>query len=743
MIHRQNNVLKTAASGSPAFAASYTVNVLPVGAVAVSFAGNTATVDGGHGFAAGDKVLVFDGTTATFVAQVLSSVTATTLVWSSATPTIALGNLLCNLGPDTASGSTPTYDASPMKTYSDADGGTAITNSKITCSATGEYDYYFEGDGRCWELVRDSSGTVAGVVDGWGGLPERYNIADYGAAVDGSTDDYLRVDAAIVAANAQGGGTVFFPEGDTEFGGTVTLRTGVNLAGAGKSSKISTSTGTVNLFKGTAVDDIDISNLFMEGGSPENTTDSTGLAIWTVTTCERVSVHHCHFEKHNTVWHDSKGSNISFSNNTGSEIATAFCRWLGTTDSIASDNRCDGARTVGGARNAANFTWLSAESGPIYTERTIVSNNHLSNFLYESILVKGSHCSVVGNIINANGASSAAINLESQGGESAQPVIGGTYNTVTGNVIKSCGADGIRIGNSAATNTVSGHHNTIVGNVIDTPAGNGISMPVDAFENVVMGNHINDSGGHGISCGATAAKNQILGNHLENIGTDGSTRRGILIQGGHGHVINGNYVFKTDTHGIYMNGTCTDVSITNNTVIDSGSTGSITTVDGIQDSATSTGTFISGNKCWSQDTVHQRNGILVGANSTAPMVVGNDCRGNVNSTAGISLSNSATAVAFSNLDGSTSLVAVASATTPTLPRQTDVISVTGTTNITGITASWVGRRVSLVCAASGLTISDGNNLLLVGDFVTDSANDCLTLVSDGTNWIEVSRSDVA
>jgi len=82
---------------------------------------------------------------------------------------------------------------------------------------------------------------------------------------------------------------------------------------------------------------------------------------------------------------------------------------------------------------------------------------------------------------------------------------------------------------------------------------------------------------------------------------------------------------------------------------------------------------------------------------------------------------------------------VASAATVTLPAGgSDFITITGTTTITSITASWIGRRVTLHFSGA-LTVTDGSNLLLAGNFVT-TADDTLSLVCTGTNWVEVSRS---
>lgn len=89
-----------------------------------------------------------------------------------------------------------------------------------------------------------------------------------------------------------------------------------------------------------------------------------------------------------------------------------------------------------------------------------------------------------------------------------------------------------------------------------------------------------------------------------------------------------------------------------------------------------------------------------------------------------------------NFDGSTN--SVASASSIDLPMSGQLVTVTGTTNISSITALGRGASVTLVFE-DVLTVNDGSNLVLNGNFVT-TANDTLSLVCDGTNWIETSRS---
>jgi hypothetical protein len=81
---------------------------------------------------------------------------------------------------------------------------------------------------------------------------------------------------------------------------------------------------------------------------------------------------------------------------------------------------------------------------------------------------------------------------------------------------------------------------------------------------------------------------------------------------------------------------------------------------------------------------------------------------------------------------------IASATTVTLKHYSDYFNITGTTTITSVTASWVGRQVTLKFAGI-LSFTDGSNLKLFGTMTT-SADDTISLVCDGTNWYEVARS---
>jgi hypothetical protein len=82
---------------------------------------------------------------------------------------------------------------------------------------------------------------------------------------------------------------------------------------------------------------------------------------------------------------------------------------------------------------------------------------------------------------------------------------------------------------------------------------------------------------------------------------------------------------------------------------------------------------------------------------------------------------------------------IVSNATLTLPVDGEYFFVTGTTNITSITPSWPDRRVTMQFS-DPLTVVEGNNLRMAGDFIT-TFTDTITLISDGANWIETSRSN--
>lgn len=93
--------------------------------------------------------------------------------------------------------------------------------------------------------------------------------------------------------------------------------------------------------------------------------------------------------------------------------------------------------------------------------------------------------------------------------------------------------------------------------------------------------------------------------------------------------------------------------------------------------------------------------------------------------------------------GVTSLQTVNSAATLSLPQQTQdqTVRVFGTATVTSINILPARSRVTLISGDNpGVAYTDGGNLKLAGNFATANFNDSITLVSDGTNWVEAGRS---
>lgn len=114
-------------------------------------------------------------------------------------------------------------------------------------------------------------------------------------------------------------------------------------------------------------------------------------------------------------------------------------------------------------------------------------------------------------------------------------------------------------------------------------------------------------------------------------------------------------------------------------------------------------------------------------------ISGNDLRDN---TASFGLVGVANRVGPNVTDDA--IPTVASAASITLPTHGDVITVSGTTTIGAITASYPSRKVTLIFNAA-CTVSDSATVRLSAAFAAD-AEDTLTLAYSGSVWHEVSRS---
>jgi len=130
----------------------------------------------------------------------------------------ANGNKIVNLGTPTA-----TTDAT-TKTYVDA----LVNNTALGPAPTG--------------LIATGSITSRDLDDRWG---EIKNVKDFGAVGNGSTDDTTAIQAAINAAIAAGGGTVFVPGENTYIVKNLTLGSNITFHNEG-TLKLANGAGTGN-----------------------------------------------------------------------------------------------------------------------------------------------------------------------------------------------------------------------------------------------------------------------------------------------------------------------------------------------------------------------------------------------------------------------------------------------------------------------------------------------------------------
>ena len=118
-----------------------------------------------------------------------------------------------------------------------------------------------------------------------------HNVKGYGAKGDGVTDDTAAIQAAVDAAEAAGGGIVFFPNGTYLTSSTLTVESSnVHLVGAGKSSTLINYTGSaVAVQVGDGIinaQNVQISNLYI------NDSGTGTIGIYTTTAKPGLNIQH-------------------------------------------------------------------------------------------------------------------------------------------------------------------------------------------------------------------------------------------------------------------------------------------------------------------------------------------------------------------------------------------------------------------------------------------------------------------
>lgn len=220
----------------------------------------------------------------------------------------------------------------------------------------------------------------------------------------------------------------------------------------------------------------------------------------------------------------------------------------------------------------------------------------------------------------------------------------------------------------------------------------------------------------------------------------------------------------SNTSVIRATGSQSDVVISNNLIIDSRWRGievngsdcvcSDNRVKNAADrciSVTGTNAIVSNNR-----TTGGTFGLLLNSSATGAVLSANNCSGA--SSANYSIDNAArfsSFIADSNIgysgDTFTQTIAAGVITAPRAQNAVIVVDTEGAAaaddldsiNTTG--GGYVGQTIVLRSAniARAVTVKDGAQLRLAGDFILNNPNDALTLVWIGSQWYETSRSDNA
>ena len=255
----------------------------------------------------------------------------------------------------------------------------------------------------------------------------------------------------------------------------------------------------------------------------------------------------------------------------------------------------------------------------------------------------------------------------------------------------------------------------------------------------ITGNTIQNAGAYGIDA-RDVEDCLIVGNEITVAGTSGIAWNGISV------FIADNFVRNSALSGMRDLNASTNVTIKNNVIRNCATANGGSDEYGILINTGGDNHVIDGNVI-SDSLANMQYGIFIIPNYNSTLsLIDNTVMQSTDAALRLGSTDALREYRGNNFIGSLAatfndpiLPVIASASTLTVPTAYDAVFVSGTTNITTISAQGhSGHRVTLIFS-DVLTVTDGLNLIINGNFVT-TANDALTLVCNGTNWYEVSRS---
>lgn len=401
----------------------------------------------------------------------------------------------------------------------------------LTKNSSIDYDAEWSSESSLPPATFNAAGVVKQTV---------YNVRDYGAVGNGTTDDILALQATVDACNSGGGGIVFFPHGTYLISDTLYFRgvSGVStfaitFQGAGVNTvTLKLKNGVGGGTGGHQIRAV-VAGYYGQFGNP--------LTPYTSETTNYFNMYDMTLDFNGV--NQVVTGNVSYGlllDNRGQNCTIERCNFTnvyaagynpGTYTYGIGINTYDSRHvTVRDCQftNCDYGTFLTTYAQGDLLDASLYNNRYL-NTLYHSIYYESGYSArIIGNRITGSGEAGIYGN-----------VITNTLNTdavITGNYFNTCVSYGIQMnGNNVA----------------------------------IIGNTILNTGYHGISI--NGQDNTILGNTLTNVGNkvSGSTfRRGIMIQGNY-HSVSNNTIKTVGEHGIELSG-ANHNTITGNTILDAG-----------------------------------------------------------------------------------------------------------------------------------------------------------------------------
>lgn len=481
------------------------------------------------------------------------------------------------------------------------------TQGKFTIIVDSEIMLVTGVAGLTWTVTRGHDGTAAAAHNNNAAVTQiltvdsflnsqHYDVRAYGAKGNGVTDDSAAINAALSAASAAGGGTVYLPPGNYILGTSVAPGSNTVLRGAGPASKLTCTANTPAISVNSA-SNVQVRDLQVVGGNNGAFTSNRGVHFNTVTAglISNVRTLTCY-----------QGISVYSSSSITVENCYVANDISGGSDAgirLSSTNRC----TVRG-----NFIDTPAahgiNAGSLGTD-SIIEGNHIWSPGNAGITINGSSTTGTGpGILIANNIiRDAAVNgmiIEN----------GASWIRCIGNFVYTSASDGISISDGTGDAPA---HVIIADNVIRTAGRYGI------FDNgcnyiTIEGNTVTVFVDDGIRCGAGIGC-KVTGNTV----TDGSSTlgAGIRIYSGLNDAIVANNTIRANA-GIGIVIDADRAIVTGNAVRDNDVTG-VLAVGGIVLTGNASRTTVTGNVSRRNSGTRQDYGVEIRAGCTNAVIVGN------------------------------------------------------------------------------------------------------------------------